>query len=85
MGGRSSREIIESSEKRIQDLENRVLELEQRVFLGATKDSNGNLVFENTIEYRRNNTPTSSVDNEVNDIYSRFISSMSINSTNTKS
>jgi hypothetical protein len=85
MGGTSSREIIESCEKKIQDLENRVLELEQRVFLGATKDSHGNLIFENTIERRHDNTPSSSGDNEVNDIYSRFINSRFITSTNTKS
>ena len=79
MGGSSSREIINSYEKRIQDMENRVLELEQRVFLGTTKDSNGNLVFE-PIEHRYNNTPRSSMDTEVNDIYTSFIKS---NNTNT--
>ncbi len=79
MGGSSSREIIDSYDKRIQDIEKRVLELEQRVFLGATKDSKGNLIFE-TVEYRYNNTPTSSMDTEVNDIYASFIKS---NNTNT--
>ena len=78
MGGSSSREIIESSEKRIQDLENRVLELEQRVFLGATKDSKGNLIFD-TIVHKYNNTPTSSIDTEVDDIYTEFLRSKNTN------
>ena len=59
MGNVTSRELIESYDKRIQDLENRVLELEQRVILGMRKDKNGHLVFEKDI------------DTEVNDIYMR--------------
>ena len=67
MGNASSREIIESYDKRIKDLENRVLELEQRVFLGMRKDKNGHLVFEKDIDNFCSRS--SSIDTEVNDIY----------------
>ena len=67
MGNITSRELIESYDKRIQELENRVLELEQRVILGMRKDKNGNLVFEKHI------------DTKVNDLY--MISSQEYDST----
>jgi len=50
MGNVTSRELIDSYDKRIQDLENRVLELEQRIILGMRKDKNGHLVFEKHID-----------------------------------
>ena len=55
MGNITSRELIESYDKRIQDLENRVLELEQRIILGMRKDKNGHLVFEKHIDTKVNN------------------------------
>jgi len=72
MGGSASREIIQSYDTRIDELETRILELEQRVFLGATKDRNGNLIFEKDI-IQRYNPSRSYVDSDADTNYSNFI------------
>ena len=72
MGASTSREIIQSYDRRIDELEKRILELEQRVFLGATKDRNGNLIFDKDIVQRYDPT-RSSVDSDADTIYSNFI------------
>ena len=75
MGNITSREMLMSYDRRIQDLEQRVLELEQRIFLGATKDEHGVLVFEKDFEKKHYNSRSSSVDTEVNNVYAQLKSS----------
>ena len=63
MGGLFSCPDYDEHEIRMNDFEKRILELEQRVFLGYTKDKQGNLIPEPKIEYTSNPLKQSLLEN----------------------